>query len=131
MISLGCGFTLCECKVFWHFDMIIFCIYGFLSMKLVFGYFISIEKNSLEKSKFLIFQTSELNYENRKKNKNPGFCPGPCARGRIRTLNPRSRNPIFYPIELRTLHFQLLLRNSCFYFFSCVLKSDGRRYFQS
>ena len=24
-----------------------------------------------------------------------------CARGRIRTLNPQSRNLIFYPVELR------------------------------
>ena len=27
-----------------------------------------------------------------------------CALGRIRTLNPRSRNPVFYPVELR-VHF--------------------------
>ncbi len=27
---------------------------------------------------------------------------GFCARGRIRTLNPQSRNLIFYPVELRT-----------------------------
>ena len=24
-----------------------------------------------------------------------------CARGRIRTLNPQSRNLVFYPVELR------------------------------
>ena len=28
-----------------------------------------------------------------------------CDRGRIRTLNPRSRNPIFYPVELHG-HFE-------------------------
>jgi hypothetical protein len=33
----------------------------------------------------------------------------PCALGRIRTLNPRSRNPIFYPVELRVQYSQLLL----------------------
>ncbi len=30
--------------------------------------------------------------------KSPGLIG---TRGRIRTLNPRSRNPIFYPVELR------------------------------
>jgi hypothetical protein len=54
MISLGCGFTLRECKVFWHLGMIIFCIYGFLSMKLVFGYFISIKKILLKNPNFNI-----------------------------------------------------------------------------
>lgn len=27
-----------------------------------------------------------------------------CARGRIRTLNPQSRNLVFYPVELR-MHY--------------------------
>jgi hypothetical protein len=41
--------------------------------------------------------------------------PPICALGRIRTLNPRSRNPIFYPVELRVqkqkkyLKFNLIL----------------------
>jgi hypothetical protein len=33
--------------------------------------------------------------------KNPDKCRDCSTGGRIRTLNPRSRNPIFYPIELR------------------------------